>query len=282
VKEGCELMKKLNRISLINKIFIIIVFFFFIVFFLFPIFWLLICSFKDPELIGTGRIFFNPKLFNYRTIFIDWKILKYFGNSLIVTVFSTLIALSTGTFAAYSLTRLNPPSKEFIAIEFLSLRAIPPVVTVIPLFLMENMFKMKGSLFVLVLIYAAMNLPLVIWMIAGFISEIPISIDDAALIDGCGRFELIRKITFPLIAPGVISTGIISFILAWNEFLFANILTTKTTKTLPIVAGMAIKHYSISWGPACAAGVVCILPVVILGIIIQKYLVRGLTFGAIK
>jgi len=280
-------MKKCITIRLLptriisNLIFTMILILFAICYF-FPLLWLFLTSFKDPALIGTGKFFFTPSLYNYKIIFTNWNIMLYFKNSVIVSVLSTLIALTVGSLGAYSLVRLNPPNKDFLAFEILSLRGIPPVVAVIPIFILVNKFQIQGSLFTLTIIYAVMNLPFVIWLIAGFIKEIPLSVEESALIDGCTRFEIFRKICFPLIVPGVVSTGILSLIFAWNEFLFANILMSKDAKTLPVIAAMAVKEYSIAWGPACAAGVVCIFPIIFLGIIVQKYLVRGFSFGAIK
>ena len=119
-------------------------------------------------------------------------------------------------------------------------------------------------------------------MMAGFLKEVPVAIEESALIDGCTRLGVFTKICLPLILPGLVATGIICAIFAWNEFMFANILTVRETKTLPVIAAMSMKHYSIAWGAAAAAGVICSIPAIILGILAQKYLVRGLTFGAVK
>jgi multiple sugar transport system permease protein len=269
-------------INLLNDIMFCITCTIFIIVFSFPIFWMILTSFKNPGMIGGISFLFKPVLQNYKIIIQDWEILKFLKNSIVVTFFSALIANFVGALAAYSLVRLNPAGKNFIAFEFLSLRAIPPIISLIPIFILSKLLKMQGSLFLLIFVYICVNLPFVIWMLAGFISEIPKSIEEAALIDGCTQLEVFIKVTLPLMVPGLIATSIITSIFCWNEFMFANILTLRDTKTLPIIASMSIKHYSIAWGPACASGVICAIPVIILGLLTQKYLVRGLTLGAIK
>ncbi len=255
----------------------------FIIIFFFPVFWMILTSFKGSILIGgSAKFIFRPVLENYRMVVADWEIMSFFKNSLIVTLFSTLITLLAGTLAAYSLVRLKPAGKDFIAFEFLSLRAIPPIVALIPIFLLGKILHLQGTLVLLIVVYATINLPISVWMMAGFLKEVPVAIEESALIDGCTRLGVFTKICLPLILPGLIATGIICAIFAWNEFMFANILTVRETKTLPVIAAMSMKHYSIAWGAAAAAGVICAIPVIILGIAAQKYLVRGLTFGAVK
>lgn len=269
--------------GVIEKVMVYVAIGLFVIIFFFPVFWMTLTSFKGSVLIGGSEKFiFKPVWENYKVVITDWEILSFLKNSLVITLFSTLITILVGTLAAYSLVRLGPGGKNFIAFEFLSLRAIPPVVVLIPLFILGKKLNLHGTRSLLIIIYATMNLPISIWMMAGFLKEVPLAIEESALIDGCTRLGVFIKISLPLIVPGLIATGIICAIFAWNEFMFANILTVRQTKTLPVIAALSIKHYSIAWGAACATGVICSLPVIILGIVTQKYLVRGLTFGAIK
>lgn len=268
---------------LIEKVLVYTVIGLFIIIFFFPVFWMTLTSFKGSMLIGGSEKFiFKPTLESYRVVVTDWEILSSLKNSLVVTLFSTLITVLVGTLAAYSLVRLEPAGKNFIAFEFLSLRAIPPIVVLIPVFLLGKRLHLHGTIPLLIVVYATINLPISIWMMAGFLKEVPVAIEESALIDGCTRLGVFIKICLPLIVPGLIATGIICAIFAWNEFMFANILTVGGTRTLPVIAALSIKHYSIAWGAAMASGVICSLPVIILGIVAQKYLVRGLTFGAVK
>lgn len=252
-------------------------------FFLFPIYWMVATSFKGPILMGGSEQFiFKPSLTNYEVILKDWKLMAFFKNSAIVTLSSTLITVLAGTLAAYSLVRLHPAGKNFIAFEFLSLRAVPPIVALIPLYLLARMLNIQGSRVYLIVIYATMNLPIAIWVMAGFIRDLPLSIEESALIDGCTRLAVFRRIVVPLVVPGLAATSIICAIFAWNEFMFASIITLRATKTLPVIIALSMKEYSIAWGAAFAGGVIVAAPVIVMGVLAQRYLVSGLTFGAIR
>lgn len=270
--------RKMNLARKIQYFGVIVV----VVFFLFPVMWIVLSAFKsDIDIAGT-TIIFRPVLTHFRTIVREWHILYFFKNSIIVSFCSAILAAAIGSLAAYSLAKLNPGQKKLIAYEFLSFRIMPPVVILLPIFIIALKLNLKGTLSLLIIIYTAMNIPLVIWVMTAFFKEIPQEMEEAALVDGCSRLGVFLKISLPLVIPGLIATGLLSLIFAWNEFMFANVLTVQETKTLPVIAAMSMKPKYIIWGAAAASGLLAATPVIVIGIAIQKYLVRGLTFGAVK
>ncbi|WP_292097801.1 carbohydrate ABC transporter permease, partial [Mesorhizobium sp.] len=179
-----------------------------------------------------------------------------------------------------ALARFDVKNKNFIAFEVLSIRMLPPMVSVIPLFIIAKQLGIFDTPWLLIAVYTLNGLPFVVWVMRVFIQEIPQSIEEAALIDGCSRFECFWRVTLPLLLPGLAATMVIIFMFAWNEFLLASILTSSAARTLPVIAASSIKAKAISWGLGSAAGVLMSLPVVVLVLLMQKYLVRGLTLGA--
>ena len=165
--------------------------------------------------------------------------------------------------------------KNLIAFEILSVRMLPPIVTVIPFFILARLLGLFDTHILLVAIYTLSGLPFVVWVMRAFINDVPASIEEAALVDGCSRYQSFVFVTLPLLLPGLAATIVIVFMFAWNEYLFASLLTSTKAKTLPVIASMAIKPKAISWGLACAAGVLMSVPVVILVMFMQRYLVRG-------
>ncbi|HNB26388.1 MAG TPA: carbohydrate ABC transporter permease, partial [Alphaproteobacteria bacterium] len=205
-----------------------------------------------------------------------------FLNSALIVGLATSFAMMAGTLAAYALARFDIKNKDFIAFEILSIRMLPPIVSVIPLFMIAKQLGVFDTPWLLIAVYTLNGLPFVVWIMRVFIQEIPQSIEEAALIDGCSRFECFWRVTLPLLLPGLAATMVIIFMFAWNEYLLASILTSKDARTLPVIAASAIKPKAISWGLASAAGVLMSVPVVVLVLMMQRYLVRGLTLGAVK
>jgi multiple sugar transport system permease protein len=169
-----------------------------------------------------------------------------------------------------------------IALEILLFRMVPPIVSVIPLFILARKLGIFDTYWVLIAIYTSMGLPLAVWVMRVFTQEIPKSIEEAAMIDGCNRLGALYRVTIPLMLPGLVATIVIVFMFAWNEYLFASLLTSQDARTLPVMTAVSIKPRAISWGVASAAGALMSLPVVVLALLVQRYLVRGLTFGVIK
>ncbi len=253
-----------------------------------PIYWLITISLKkeiDQFAYPPQWWNFKPTLEHYRDAFVVRSFGRFLGNSTLVAAGSTLLALLLGTPAAYALARFRWPGAWRAKISFwiLSTRMLPPIVTIVPLFLMMREARLLNSLAGLGLIYTAFNLPFVIWMMRGFFEEIPAELEEAAMLDGESRWGALIRVVLPLARPGLAATAIFCCIVAWNEFLFALILTqTEAATTLPVGIAARVTQYEIQWGAMSAAGVVALVPVLVFAAVVQKYLVRGLSLGAVK
>jgi multiple sugar transport system permease protein len=266
----------------------------FLLFALFPIFWIFLISLKtDKEIISSvPRFLFTPTLGNYKAILFGVKaagtetsrpdFLLYFKNSLIITTGAVLVSLIAGVPAAYALARFKFKLKENIAFTFLSFRFAPEIAVIIPIFVIYRSLGLYNTLIGMILVYQLVTLPLIIWIMRGYFEDIPESIEQAAKLDGYSRFAIFRKIALPLVKPGLASTAILSFIFAWNNFIFGLVLGAK--QTFPVTVGTLgfISYESVLWGQMAAASLITILPEVIIAFFIQKYLVRGLSMGAVR
>ncbi len=250
---------------------------------LLPLYWMVTASFKTRlQIFENPTLFFSATMQNYHDAFTLYgELPKAFLNSLIMMTASVLLSLIIGIPAAYALGRLSFKGKKNISFFIISLRIMPLVAIIVPLYLIAANLKMLDSYITLILLYTVFNFPFVIWMMRGFFLEIPIQIEEAAQIDGCSRFRVILFI-LPLVGPGLVATAIFTAILTWNEFLAALILTGRQTRTVPIELTTNITSAGIEWGKLMAGGTVALLPILILAIIIQRHLVRGLTLGAVK
>jgi multiple sugar transport system permease protein len=255
-----------------------------LLFFLFPYYWMVSAAFKAPgDVTAYPPVWiFEPTLSNFVELFDDLDAMQALTNSLIVVGISTCLAIIFGSMAAYALARFQIKGKEVIALEILLFRMVPPIVSVIPLFILARKLGIFDTYWILIAIYTSMGLPLAVWVMRVFTQEIPKSIEEAAMIDGCNRLQALYRVTIPLMLPGLVATIVIVFMFAWNEYLFASLLTSSDAKTLPVMTAVTIKPRAISWGVASAAGFLMSLPVVVLALLVQRYLVRGLTFGVIK
>ena len=253
-----------------------------------PIYWLLTISLKkEIDQFAWPPLWWNfaPIFQHYRDAFLVRSFGRYLLNSSLVAAGSTLLALALGTPAAYALARFRWPGAWGSKIGFwiLSTRMLPPIVTIVPLFLMMRQAGLLNSLAGLGLVYTAFNLPFVIWMMRGFFEEIPPELEEAAMLDGESRAGALMRVVLPLARPGLAATAIFCSIVAWNEFLFALILTqTEAATTLPVGIASRVTQYEIQWGAMSAAGVVAMVPVLVFAAVVQKYLVRGLSLGAVK
>jgi multiple sugar transport system permease protein len=255
---------------------------------LLPVYWLATISLKrevDQFAVPPRWLFFEPTLAHYYEIFFTRAFGTYLWNSVVVAVLSTALAMALGIPAAYALARIRMPhdAHERLAFWILSTRMFPPIVSIVPLFLMMHRLDLLDSRAALVLIYAAFNLPLVVWMMRAFFAEVPPELEEAAMVDGCGRMSAVVRVVLPVAAPGLTATAVLSLIFAWNEFLFALVLAqTDRAITLPVGIAGQVTQYEIKWGAMSAAGVVAMLPVLLFAFLAQRYLVRGLSLGAVK
>ena len=255
---------------------------------LIPVYWMLTISLKTDadQLASPPKWFaFAPTLEHYRDAFVTRSFGSYLITSTIVATLSTLCAVVIGTLAAYALTRFQMPSRmnRRLSLWILSTRMFPPIVTIVPLFLMMRDVRLINTIPALVIVYIAFNLPFVVWMMRGFFNEIPREMEEAAFVDGDTRLGALRHIVLPLVTPGLAATAVFCLIICWNEFLFASVLTqTEAAMTLPIGIAGRVTQYEIKWGVMSAAGVVAMLPILIFALSVQRYLVRGLSLGAVK
>lgn len=268
-----------NLLKLIKGILIICICFFVI----FPFLWMIMVSLRNKvDIFSPGNLWIKPTLDNYKTIIGTNNIFSYFYNSIIVSVCTTLISLILGSFAAYGFARYNWKTREDNAFFALSQKFLPAMAVVIPYFLMAMMFKILDTRLVLIIGYTTFNIPFTIWMMRGFIEDLPKELEEAAFVDGCSKMKTLYKIILPLVLPGMVATAIFCIINSWNEFIFANFLTSINAKTVPTSVMMYLSVSGVKWGEMAATGVLAVLPVLIFAISVQKHMIRGLTFGAVK
>lgn len=225
---------------------------------------------------------FQPTLQNYVDIFKSSPLIRFLLNSIIVASTNTVLSLGLGSLTAYGLARFKFRGSENLSFWILSIRMMPPVATIIPIYIIMKKVRLLDTPWALIIIYLSFNLPFVVWMMKGFFEDIPRAIEESALIDGCSEFAVFRKIALPLVAPGLAATAVLIFIFSWNEFLFALILTGTRAVTLPVGIIGFMKETGINWGYMAAGGMLALVPVVIFTILVQKHLVKGLTMGALK
>jgi multiple sugar transport system permease protein len=253
-----------------------------------PVYWMLTISLKSEveQFAVPPRWFsFTPTLAHYHEAFFERSFGRYLLTSAIVSVLSTALAMIMGTLAAYALARFRLPRRldARLALWILSTRMFPPIVTAVPIFLLMRDLRLLNTLAALVVVYAAFNLPFVVWMMRGFFREIPRELEEAALVDGDSRMGALRRVVLPLVAPGLAATAVFCLIISWNEFLFALVLTqTDASMTLPVGIAGRVTQYEIRWGVMSAAGVVAMTPILVFALAVQRYLVRGLSLGAVK
>jgi multiple sugar transport system permease protein len=251
---------------------------------LFPIYWIALTSFKTPRQINekVPTFVFTPTLENYRHLFDEFKFARILMNSLVISVGATVIAMVLALLAAYALARMDVPGGKHVALWMLSLRFMPPIAVLIPFFITWQRFGLIDTHIGLILIYVAFNLPFAIWMLRGFLVEVPRDLDEAATLDGLGSLAIIRRIILPVIAPGAAVTAIFTFIFAWNEYLMALVLTSRQATTVPVTVSKFIQAYSILWGDVGAAAVIQLLPMLLIVFLLQKHIMRGISLGAVK
>lgn len=253
-----------------------------------PIYWMVTISLKtevDQFAVPPKWFRFAPTLAHYKDAFVERSFGRYLLTSAIVAVISTLCALVIGTLAAYGLARFRWPRRmnTRLSLWILSTRMFPPIVTAIPLFLLMRDLFLLDTVLALVIAYTGFNLPFVVWMMRGFFMELPRELEEAALVDGDSRLGALWRVILPLAAPGLAATAVFCLIVCWNEFLFALILTqTDAAMTLPVGIAGRVTQYEIQWGVMSAAGAVAMIPIMVFALAVQRYLVRGLSLGAVK
>jgi multiple sugar transport system permease protein len=257
---------------------------------LLPVLWTARTSLGSRDLAYMpGEFWFSPTFENYRKIFVDQNFQNYLWHSLWIGVATALVCLIVGSLAGYSIARFRTGGAP-LSLAILGTQMLPPVTLVIPLFLLIrqklDLFGQEISLldrgWTLVGVYLSFNLPFVVWILIGFFQSIPRELEEAARVDGASQFAAFRQIVLPVSLPGLLAAGVFAFVLSWNEFLFALILTGRESRTMPIALSSLMTSQGNQVGAICAATVAMMLPIVALTWVIQRFLVRGLTFGAVK
>ena len=282
-------MKKTLRVILLSILVLLVLIFIYL-----PVAWLVISSISTrSELLSTPIHWIpqQPTLQNYINIIFPAQgtseVAKTFRitlwNSLLVASSVTIIALVFGSLASYALVRLRFPFQRSMLIGILGTRMIPEISLIIPLYIFATRVGLFNSPIILIITYLSFALPFAIWLMAAFFDTIPVELEDAARIDGCNRLETLWKIIMPISAPGLVSTGLFVFLTAWDEFFFALILTsTVSAKTVPVAIAEFTGRYVVDVGGMMTGGVLAAIPPVLLSLIFQRYIVSGLTAGAVK
>lgn len=251
---------------------------------IFPLFWMITNSFKYPvQSFAIPPVWiFKPTLLNYKKALFSRHFFLFLQNTLIVATFSTLTSIGIGLFSAYSLARFKFRGNKATAFWMLLTSELPFISIIIPIYILWERVGLLGTKTGLIIIISALNLPFAVWIMRGFIVGIPREIEQAAIVDGCSRIGAFFRTTFFLISPGLAATTVLIFIFSWNEFILALVLTGFKSRTLPVAVTAFLSNRGILWGQMSAAGTIIAMPLFILTIIFQRYIVKGLTLGAIK
>jgi multiple sugar transport system permease protein len=255
-----------------------------VILWLFPVYWVFLTSIKPTLEINNlvPSFIFAPTLENYYDLFAKFDFAHVLTNSVVVTVATCFIVMVIATLAAYSLARMHVPGEKNIALWILSLRFIPAIAVGIPFYLEWQKLGLLDTYLGLIMVYVAFNLPFAIWMMRGFLAEVPFEIEEAALLDGLSRLQIIGRIVVPVVLPGIAATAIFTFVFTWNEYLMALLLTSVNRTTVPMTISKFLMPYSILWGDLTAATVIQLVPMLIIVFILQRHIVRGMSLGAVK
>ena len=253
------------------------------VFIMIPIYWIISGAFKHQVDIFQLKLLFTPTLENFKIIFKSpYNLLDKLYNSTVVAFSTVVVAIPLATIAAYSFSRFRLTGERIMFVMILSTQFVPAVVIVLPFFILFRDLGILDTKLSLVLVNLSLIMPFAIWMIKGFIDGIPLDTEEAALVDGSNRIQVIKNVVLPMALPGVITAAIFCFILAWNEFLFAVIITTNKAVTMPVGLSMFHAEEGVLWHLISAAGIMIMLPMFVLATLIQKHFVQGMTMGAVR
>ncbi|MGB1033498.1 MAG: carbohydrate ABC transporter permease [Paracoccaceae bacterium] len=248
-----------------------------------PIIWIFLAAFKSHVDVYQLKLFFTPTLENFAVVFDDpYRLGEKLYNSTIVAFVTVVFAIPIATLAAYSFSRFSMRGETLMLVVILATQFVPAVVIILPFFVMFRDIGLLDTRMGLILVNLAIVMPFAIWMIKGFIDGIPMDTEEAAMVDGSSRLQVIRNIVLPMAAPGLLTSAIFCFIIAWNEFLFALILTNKESVTLPIGLALFKGEEGDLWNLLSAAGIIIMAPMFVLALMIRKYFVQGMTMGAVR
>ena len=258
------------------------------------IIWLLVVLFPIYEMVITSlksqvdafsippKWFFVPILDNYLDVLMGAGFIRYLVNSLIQSLCTMFIGVSFAAMAAYPMARRNFPGKAFFSSASFVMRMIPPVILVLPVFLMFRNLRILGSLSSLVLVYTALTIPFSIWVISAFISNVPIAMEESAYMDGCNSWQTFTRIVLPLVTPALATAAIFTYRTAWNEFILSLVLTNRDTRTLPVAVSLYITDTGTDWGRITAIATIIAVPALIFTFTAARKMIAGITAGAVK
>lgn len=249
-----------------------------------PILWMVLSSFKSPDalLATTPRLFFEPTLEHYAGLFTGGNSLwGYIQNSLLAAGISTLIAVTLGCLAGYGLARSRFRGKEHVAFWIISTRMAPIAAVILPLFVLFRYAGLLDSTAGLVVAYLTFNLPFAIWIMNAFFADLPPALEEAAMVDGASKLTAFWRVALPLTAPGIVTTAILCLVFSWNDYAFAVTFAGPESQTLPIAAAQLNTQTGLNWGQLTAIGTIVVAPMVLVGLAVRRYLVKGLTLGAV-
>jgi multiple sugar transport system permease protein len=249
-----------------------------------PIVWMLLSSFKSltDVLSPTPLLTFKPTLVNYIGLVSGGNnVLTYFRSSILAAGISTIIATTLGCFAGYGLARSNFRGKRHLAFWIISTRMAPIAAVILPLFIGFTFLHLINTVWGLIVAYLSFNLPFAIWIMNAFFADLPPGIEEAARVDGASNFQTFWRIALPMTAPGIVTTAILCLVFSWNDYAFAVTFAGPGSQTLPVAASQLITQTGVDWGQLTAIGTVVALPMIIVGLAVRRYLVRGLTLGAV-
>ncbi len=276
---------KKKRQAILNALKIWVPVCLFLVFLLFPFYWMFVTSIKtDAEIYANPVLYWPQNLTweNYENLFGYFDFFKYMKNSFIVAAFTMVISLVVSTLAAYAFARFQFKGRKVLMMVFLSNNMFPTVLLLIPLYTIMSNLGILYSYTGLILAYTTFTIPFSVWLIQGFIRDVPFSLEEAALVDGCDRVKAFIHVFLPILTPCLLAAGVYIFMQSWNEYTLASMFTDPSTRTIPVALSSLIGQLGVDWGMLCAGGTIAIIPVCILFFFAQKRLVSGLTAGAVK
>lgn len=254
----------------------------FALFALFPLIWMVLCAFKsDAEMYNTVFVF-HPTLENFKKVLLGTDYFKAFFQNLLVAGGAVILTVIAGVPCAYALARYDFKKKEDVAFQILSYKFAPEILVVLPIFLIFQKIGIYDTYFGLIWVYQLITMPLLIWVVRGYFEDISVEIEQAAQLDGYSWYEVFWKCLIPLVKPGLVASSLLAFIFAWNSFTFPLILSGFKIQTITITALRYIASDTVHYGQVAVASSIAVLPEVIVALFIQKHLVRGLSFGAVK
>ena len=273
------------RTSRLERIFLNIAIILAIAFFMMPLFWLLTTAFKfgrEAFAIPPKWIFFDFTLRNFQEVIQNTKVFRYLTNSIIITTGATVFSLLLGVPAGYAIARSKSGLINTASYFFLLLLMIPPIAMLIPFYLIMRDLHLLGTYAAVIILDTVFDASFVVWMMRSYFQDVPQEMEEAALVDGASHLDAFLKIALPLSLPGIVASALYCIIFSWNDFLFALMLTSPKTKTIPLGILASFSSVEISWGIMAVMSIFAIIPAVIISLFLNRYFVQGLTMGAAK